>query len=767
MSIFEESKSKIVCIDVPTATSILVVLSSLLLISDISLSSLVLIVLITSIQTHFGVAILRRIPRTGIHFHPSELLVGFLIGTSSHIVIDQLMRSSGYRYWVLPSMLAISLILNWNFYKNFQEKRQKLLKDLENMKVHYSTFLLVILPLCQVWSWTRNIVAVLLGAFVVVSILGKWIKPWIIYIFVVLGLVGVSRIRPLNWWLPGWGIDEHKIFSVAIFTWGPNGDVLLADIPLKYQWFGYAWMGAMSDVTKSQDFEFVSRSAYVICSVAIVFAVYAISLEILRNSRKAGISTLIIVGASTAISYPVAYSLLSINYLPIATLLLLGWILLLLKWIQLPSFANSVLISLMSVICVSVKSVHLIAVVLIPALVAVQFLWKRDTRYLGGAVVGIFLCYIYTLFFFPSRSGTGLINFFANFTRQFGVTPEVSSNTARIFMVVTYFLAIVVVPMALLICSKTINTLVTLKMAFFCYFLVASYFAVFYKRVSATELHFLQIFVLIALVIFVPATVHSLEIYARKRSVLIFSAIVSCLLVLPFLMPFRILNDDLKFVLTILRLNAFFGFVYVFFAAVFFKNVFQFFGGSSRLRVPVAISMVALFASNFLFISITRDIRPINRVAVNSQLGDFNLQEAAKWINENTNLDDIVASNLFFGEESADYCSPSDENLLSSVVDLARKSNYYTTAALIERRFLAAGVLYASITYNGDLTSRLSASLRPACFPDQLSLTMLQENSVDIYLAYRNQSLSVIDWNDLGEVVFRNSQFVIIDVRTK
>ena len=103
--------------------------------------------------------------------------------------------------------------------------------------------------------------------------------------------------------------------------------------------------------------------------------------------------------------------------------------------------------------------------------------------------------------------------------------------------------------------------------------------------------------------------------------------------------------------------------------------------------------------------------------------------------------------------------------LMDSVAEQALVSNYYTAVTLVKRRFLAAGVLYASITYDGDLKDRVIVSLRPACFPDKLSLRLLQENNVDVYLAYRNQVEASADWSELGEVMFRNNQFVVIEVQ--
>ena len=138
------------------------------------------------------------------------------------------------------------------------------------------------------------------------------------------------------------------------------------------------------------------------------------------------------------------------------------------------------------------------------------------------------------------------------------------------------------------------------------------------------------------------------------------------------------------------------------------------------------------------------------------------MREAARWINENTEINSVVASNLFFGEETTDNCDVAERYLMDSVVEQALVSNYYTHVTLVKRRFLAGGVLYSSIPYDGDIRDRIKASLRPACFPDKSSLNLLKENNVDVYSGYRNQVKGSAGWSESGQVVFQNSHFLVI-----
>lgn len=101
---------------------------------------------------------------------------------------------------------------------------------------------------------------------------------------------------------------------------------------------------------------------------------------------------------------------------------------------------------------------------------------------------------------------------------------------------------------------------------------------------------------------------------------------------------------------------------------------------------------------------------------------------------------------------------------MDSIANEALKTNYYTPVALIHRRFLAAGVQYASITYDDSVLPRIQASLRPACFPDGISNTALELFGVNFYVAYRTNMPDSKFWSELGLVVFMSEQFTVIEI---
>jgi len=749
---------------IPLASTGILLLLFLLLISEVSPTTALYTVLIVCTQTFIGLTV------SGFRFNAEErvnassLLLGFFFGTIVHVILDQILRSTGYRVLVLPFITAAAVAFK---YKELVSVAQhwKIGVFVRSMvgrsDVLFVSLLLVLIPLSQIWSWSRYSAVALMVVYLLKSTGFRWLKSKFLIVPTLFVVVFASRIRPSYWWLPGWGIDENSIYARAIYSWGPKGDVLLAGVPLKYQWFGYSWMGLMAHDTSAKDFEFVSRTAYVICAIAIVLAVYAISNAITQDQRKSLISTFIVVASSTAIGYPVAYTVLSINYLPIAFVSILCWILLLIKWIENPTTKCSMELAIVGVVCVSTKSVHLVPIVVIPGVIAVSALLKKKREMLLGVVLTVGLGFLYTRFYFPSQSGTGLKPMFADFTRQFGVIPETSSIKSRILMLIIVIGALSTVSL-LLISMKTKSKLLRLlRIPLTCYFAVAVVMAVTFQRVSSTEMHFLQVFVLITIVLFASSLTVVFDSPWNLRLAIAVGVVIAVFLMY---LSFRPIVNDEKYVLLLMKANFLVG------IALFLLRCFLMVSDVKSWRSKVQIqrfmvgSLILVSVANFVFVASTRDIRIINKVGATHQLGQAPLREAANWINQNTNANSIVATNLFFGEGGTDNCEVSEPYLLDSIANQALNTNYYTPVALVHRRFLAAGVQYASISYADSVLPRIRTSLRPACFPDNLSRSDLKKYGVDFYIAYRPNIKKFNFWSELGKVEFQNDQYVVIRV---
>ena len=753
--------------DSPIAFVSMLVLIFVLLISEVRPITALITVAIVCTQTFVGLTVSGHRHDKKKCINAGDLVLGFFYGVVIHVVMDQVLRIVGYRSLALPLLTVISVALRFRELVDFS--RMLVFRNIvsiasERIDMLFVSLTLVLIPLCQVWSWSRNLVIILMVTYLFYSTCFRWVKHKILFVPTLLMVVVASRMRPSYWWLPGWGIDENSIYARAIYNWGPKGDVLLAGVPLKYQWFGYSWMGLMSHVTSANDFEFVSRTSYVICVVAAVLAIYAITYELTQDQRKSIITTFIVTLFSTAISYPVSYTVLSINYQPFAVVSMLCWILMLLKWMKNPTNWNSTALSIAGIICISTKSVHLVPIVGLTLMIALFEFLKKDKRLLLGGLLTVAMSFLYTRAYFPSQKGTGLKPMFADFTRQFGVAPEVSSIRSRIFMVVTVIGALSTVSLMLISINTKSKLLRSLRIPLFVYFFVAALIAITLQRVASTEMHFLQIFVLISLVLFASSISECVEILIARR--LLQPFIAACVTIALLLMYFsnRLIVNDENYVVLIMKVNFVLAIFLIFIRLIGTISVVRLHISRNKLQNILSSFLVMVCCTNFIFVASTRDIRPINEVAATYQLGKQPLQEVANWINQNTGVNSIIASNLFFGDGGADNCDHLESYLMDSIANEALKTNYYTPVALIHRRFLAAGVQYASITYDDSVLPRIQASLRPACFPDGISNTALELFGVNFYIAYRTNMPDSKFWSELGLVVFVSEQFTVIEI---
>ena len=223
-------------------------------------------------------------------------------------------------------------------------------------------------------------------------------------------------------------------------------------------------------------------------------------------------------------------------------------------------------------------------------------------------------------------------------------------------------------------------------------------------------------------------------------------------------------NDE-AYVVLLLKAN----FVLVIFSIFFGVITTTFLVGSRKITNQrqniMAVVLALACCANFIFVASTRDIRPINKVAETYQLGQQSLQEVAIWINQNTSINSIVATNLFFGEGGTDNCDASESTLMDSISNQALNTNYYTPVAVIHRRFLVAGIQNAIISYEDSVLPRIQASLRPACFPDGTSRKQLERFGVNFYVGYRTSLSKLNYWSNLGVVVYQNSLYTVIELK--
>jgi len=556
----------------------------------------------------------------------------------------------------------------------------------------------------------------------------------------------------------------------AFYQWGAAGDALSAGISVGYQWFGYAWMGLVSNFAHASDFVFASRASYVISAIAVICLFFSIAEHVTRSQRQAIVATLIGTLISTSISYPVNYTLISINYQGYAIVLILAWLHVFQLWYSNPSPRMSILLAIIGTAAVSAKSAHIVPLgVGLLSVALFELVRQRNYARLIGIAASLASLMIYSLLFFPSTGGTSLTRATMSFTRNFGISLESNGIMGQAFYAACIMVGLT--SLSVLGAASMFFRNAQRHIAVFLLpgLLLGIVLANSFERVSSTELHFVQIPILMSIPIVVAWLIRELANPITRVSIRGASSILplsASFIAMPLglvLMQSRdtsgFRDEDLS------RASNVVAFIFVGLLAFYillwscrrptYRKPF-------RVHTVLAFLCLTLFSiSTFITIAIIGPSLDINQVAAVEQLGQPPLQEVSDWIRKNTDENDIFASNSFFGEQVDDRCSSSAIEIANIVTPEATRTNYFTTAVLIKRRLIAAGVRYGFLGSVEDPTQRVRLSLLFACYPDNDSLDGLRNFGVLWYLAYRNQ-IDPSTWQGFGELKFANDHYAVI-----
>jgi len=222
---------------------------------------------------------------------------------------------------------------------------------------------------------------------------------------------------------------------------------------------------------------------------------------------------------------------------------------------------------------------------------------------------------------------------------------EVSSLKSRLLMVVIVIGALSTVSILISSMNTEFKPLRLLRIPLLVYFALAVLMAVALQRVSSTELHFLQVFVLISLVLFASSLSEGIEVFITQRILRVASAAGLCIAVLLTCFGNKPIVNDEHFVVMLMKVNFAVAIFLVISRCFLFACNIRSWGSKVQLQRLMAGSLILVSTANFVFIASTRDVRPIHKVGATYQLGQPPLREVASWINQNTSVNSIVASN--------------------------------------------------------------------------------------------------------------------------
>ena len=153
-----------------------------------------------------------------------------------------------------------------------------------------------------------------------------------------------------------------------------------------------------------------------------------------------------------------------------------------------------------------------------------------------------------------------------------------------------------------------------------------------------------------------------------------------------------------------------------------------------------------------------------------SYLASLNLDSAAKWVNENTNETEIIASNFGWPKmakgEFESYRSPCSavRNKDVAVETCKRTNNALLVAYMHRRTWLQA----TSVHYTGftpEMDKRQTATLGFAVEPNAEHLQQMESDGVTWYVVDRSTTDRTI-WEPFATVRYTNDSFYVLELNT-
>lgn len=741
---------------------------SLLQLSGLALRGSLSFLLLIWIQFSLGGLLTRTIDRgrTRSFLDP----VAIAVGVSSFTILKQLARLTGSNGFQRNLALAIMVLAIVTLSKSitrpaswkqlFGISSEDTAINLTNQEI-LSVLLAASLLLSITWTWVIALVGVLLSSLLITLTPSRMgLKLRIPLVAIGLGFVFLLALlidnRDIFWWLPGWGVDERKLFADSVGQWGPMSDALSAGIPLKYQWFTYSILSDWSQFSFLTTFEVVSRADQVVSAILLGLCAKGIADDFGFSKKQTSFAAILSASSITILSHPVSYSLLAINYMPLASFLLACYFIQLLRWQRSPSTEGFAIMTFLATAAVAAKSVHLVPIAIGTVCVALTNLRADGFRkiLIQIAILSTVLC-SYVYIFFPSASRAGLEGSQTfSFLRDLGFVIE--PNEVRVVFGAAYLLALAM-PAVLIVVGLRDRKYDAARIWIGITTLAGLVFAIFFERTSGTQLHFLQVAITASILCLPLVTlqvsktlIHSFFVLRKKTYVfaafLIFSNVMAHLAIFH---SIQVINDRA------LALTNFLAFSLILLGIFLLKLSRQSKGLSS------IIAFACFLFPSFLPVNwVTNWRRPIHQAGASEQLGSADLSKIASIIMAETPQDSIGATDLLFSDNN-DYCPILASDGRGTVIDQAKLNNYFTPAVIVERRFLVVAPNYGFYLLDSEPDSRISASLEFGCNPSNTSRLGLTTLGVDWFIS-RNTALPDFVWEEVGRVVYRTKSLIFI-----
>jgi len=734
-------------------------LYALLLFCDVSplVGLRVLLVLLAQVVT--GGEIYRYFKKSGSLSLVEYSAFGFAFGSLTWLISDQIFISASLPKvgWVVP---FIAVLVRQYL------TRKSVARHIEvNWQSLQWIFVATLLGLSGEWVWTLPFAVF---TTVVLSLRKKWfskVATRFKNLGAVLLIVGSAMFtlanRPKVWWISQGDTHFYEGLTKSVAKWGWQESIFSAGFSLQYHWFPYAWSGLVTRISESPDWVVITRVGFLIPALCLVSFVWIVSSR-LSSAPFAPVFGILIFSASSVfgewfVSIPLAM-MGSFSQL-FATIWLFPVFLWAIDFRQKPISKSLLYLSLLFVGLVGGKVSH-------AAIAAAFFLSFQAFNVLRNRRIAL------ADFFATS---VVLITMFLTSRILFGTGGSLSPRPAawaaylqgdlyafygRSLWVAA---AVLVIGMGYLSLSTLIigSTFIRDHLAIFFSLIMSLLAGIGFSNLSSGPTSPNGLFFLHASVMLVVSVsgVVAVSTWSQGRKLVLVEAVACVVVAIVSLLAIYLIPDRDSGANSAIWFRTIRSLV-VLLPAVIIPLLFAVRKSSDRvLRIGKGVLLATITMSVTSFIatngsSYNRDMSGFERNS-DLYLPSEDLIELRDWLRENSNSQDIYASNYVCEGEDCSAPQLSQRALLSTTVE---------RRALIESPWIASAFTEPkSRDGAGDFAERLEFSAEFAQNPSKQILDFFVNSEVRWYIVDLTRANNE-QWQSNPAAVFANDSFVLIDL---
>ena len=713
-----------------------------------------------------------------------ELLsVGSVLGIVTSTIVDQIfvnLQLPKIGWLVSNVMIVVAFVI-------FQMKKNIVLAAIL-CRTEFTTSILSVTAIAMTalgteWFWLfPSGVLLVLAAFVSIIKTNRLSFIAISFLTGSALIVGIFMIisRPEIWWfLYEEDLPYLQALSHSLAERGMNNGFLVSGAAVKYHWFTYAWIGLVERASNATIFVVLTKVA----PLVYVFLVTGLSwsfLERFSNNRlKTFIATLVVMNAS---SYPLwGYGakitfLLSPSHF-FATAMLFASVILIFDILR-DSIRQPVLIILvMTAATLLSKLTH--GAILVSAVcfvtIAQFFLSSADSvlkSRISTACIGSALLTYFLLMASPQGKSYFKIRFSDFYWQLQGDARRLPDQIIDLIGVLVV-ISLICLPGLLATASFSQTGLKKIQIInlFNIGSLVSgSILSIYLLGIYSENLYFLYTSISLSTLIgFAAILSDSLPRFTNRNwASLIATGVGLCFM--SFLIPNLDSGSQIAIVLRSMRIYTPTSLVVLAMLYIFatkatdrqaiFTSLFK--------LVIVASSMAIAFSMYNWFRVMPEKHNEWRRNGV-AYFASPNLIAMASWLNQNSNSDDIVASNFGWPKISG-----GEIGLFQVTCEQYHSKNHYTecsrtTNALfvahVHRRAWLQATAYQGIFLSSEVNKRQTATLGFAANPTPLHLKQMLNDGVDWFVVDRSTT-DHISWESFATMRYRNESFFVLQLKT-